>query len=119
MRMNEIDFSGPPPIDGYGPGGFRISSKWHAGSLLILPRAVESISDIDHAAIARLTAQAGEIDLVVVGQGADVAPFDRDLRACLDAAQIGIEVMSTPSACRTYNVLLTEGRRVAACLIAL
>ena len=45
--------------------------------------------------------------------------IDRNLRACLDTAQIGLEVMSTPSACRTYNVLLTEGRRVAACLLAL
>ena len=42
------------------------------------------------------------------------APLDPALRAALEAAGIGVEIMSTPSACRTYNVLLGEGRRVAA-----
>ena len=43
----------------------------------------------------------------------------RALRAALEEAGIGVEAMSTPSACRTYNVLLTEARRVAAALVAL
>jgi uncharacterized protein len=37
--------------------------------------------------------------------------------AALDGAGIGVEPMNTPAAARTYNVLLGEGRRVAACLL--
>ena len=39
------------------------------------------------------------------------------LREALEAAEIGYEIMSTPSACRTYNVRLTENRRVGAALV--
>jgi len=46
-------------------------------------------------------------------------PFDRQaMRAALEAAGLGVEIMSTPSACRTYNVLLAEDRRAAAVLVA-
>jgi uncharacterized protein len=37
MRLNEVEFSGPPPIDGYGQGGFRIAGRAHRGGMLILP----------------------------------------------------------------------------------
>lgn len=49
--------------------------------------------------------------------GAEIAPLDRDLRAALEAAGIGVEIMATPPACRTYNVLLAEGRRIGAALL--
>ena len=51
--------------------------------------------------------------------GGDIAPLPRPLRVALEEAGIGVEVMSSPSACRTYNVLLTEHRRVAAALVAI
>jgi uncharacterized protein len=51
--------------------------------------------------------------------GRDISPLPRALQKALDQAGIGVEVMSTPSACRTYNVLLTEHRRVAAALVAI
>jgi len=57
--------------------------------------------------------------VLLIGKGADIAPLTRETRAALEAAGLGFEVMSTPSACRTYNVLLTEGRRVAAALVAM
>ncbi|MEL6220164.1 MAG: Mth938-like domain-containing protein, partial [Pseudomonadota bacterium] len=47
-----------------------------------------------------------------------IAPLPADVRQAIEAAGIGVEVMSTPSACRTYNVLLSEGRRVACALTA-
>ncbi|MFV0474280.1 MAG: MTH938/NDUFAF3 family protein, partial [Pikeienuella sp.] len=57
-------------------------------------------------------------DVLLIGMGEDIAPLDRAARAALEAAGLGAEIMPTGSACRTYNVLLSEGRRVAAALIA-
>ena len=59
-------------------------------------------------------------DVLLIGTGAALAvlpPASAEARAKLEAAGAGAEVMATPSACRTYNVLLAEGRRVAAALM--
>jgi uncharacterized protein len=118
MRMIEIDYDAQPPIDGYAPGGFRVAGQWHAGGLIIMadgPRPLPGAPGLE--TLAAVLDAADDLDLVVIGQGADIAPIPRDLRQALEAAEIGIEIMSTPSACRTYNVLLTEDRRVAAVLV--
>jgi len=62
-------------------------------------------------------ALAGRVDVLFVGMGDAIAPLSGALRAALEACGIGVEVMATPSACRTYNVLLAEGRRIAAALL--
>ena len=119
MRMREISFGGQRPVDGYGPGGFRIGGEWREGALLLMPGGVSPVEGgrLSDAAIAPLLAAAEEIDVVLVGQGAEIAPLPRPIREAFEAAGIGVEVMSTPSACRTYNVLLAEDRRVAALLL--
>ncbi len=48
-----------------------------------------------------------------MGTGVEIAHIPKDLRRDLEAAGIGVEVMNSPAACRTYNVLVAEGRRVA------
>ena len=118
MRMIEIDYDAQPPIDGYGPGGFRVAGQWHQGGMILLadgPRPMDGTPGLG--SLAPVLEAATQLDLVVIGQGAEIAPIPRDLRLALDDAGIGIEVMATPSACRTYNVLLTEDRRVAAALV--
>jgi uncharacterized protein len=118
MRMREIRIDGQPPVEGYGPGGFRIRGEWHAGAVLITAAGVRPAPDPGgDAAAGELTALAGEVDLVLIGQGAEIAPLALPLRRALEAAGIGVEHMATPPACRTYNVLLTEGRRVAVLLV--
>lgn len=120
MRMTEIEYEGQPPVDSYAPGGFRVAGTWHDGSLILHPGGVEGFEGVlDEAGLAPVMAMAGEIDLVIIGQGAEIAPLPPGLRATLEAAGLGVEIMSTPSACRTYNVLLTEARRVAVVLVAL
>jgi len=119
MRMTEISLAGRLPVDGYGPGGFRIEGSWHEGSLILSPAGLHRFEGaVDAGTLGHLTAQAGEIDVVLIGFGAEIAPLAAPLRAMLEAAGIGVEVMSTASACRTYNVLLAEDRRVAAVLVA-
>jgi uncharacterized protein len=119
MKMNEIPFEGQRPVDGYGPGGFRIAGKWHEGSLMLGPDGVAAVeTPLTPAALAPVVALAARIDVVLIGQGAEIAALPARLRVLMEEAGIGVEVMSTPSACRTYNVLLAEDRRVAAVLIA-
>ena len=123
MRVTEIDYDGPPPIDSYGAGGFRIAGAWRPGSLTLTaagvaawrPSALAEVSPEDFEAI---VAQADGIDVLLVGVGETLAPLPRAVREALEAAGLGVEPMSTASACRTYNVLLAEGRRTAAALIA-
>ena len=62
--------------------------------------------------------QAGSVELLLIGTGARMSQIDRELRQTLRADGVVIEAMDTGAACRTYNVLMAEGRRVAAALIA-
>ncbi|MEO0681535.1 MAG: Mth938-like domain-containing protein [Pseudomonadota bacterium] len=123
MRMNEITFENRPPIDGYGEGGFRVGGLRHLGGLALLPDRMEgwdvaAPAQITAASVAPFIAAAGDIDVLLIGLGADVAHLPAAARAALEAAGLGVEPMTTPSACRTFNVLLAEDRRVAAALIA-
>jgi uncharacterized protein len=120
MRITEIPMEGQRPLDGYGPGGFRVDGEWHPGSLILLPSGVRPLEGPPSLeSLAAVFAAAPEFDVLLVGMGPEIAPLPRPVRAALEAAGIGVEIMSTPSACRTYNVLLTENRRVAAALVAL
>ena len=119
MRMIEIDYEARPPIDGYGAGGFRIAGEWQEGSLILLPdQTLGFDAPVTLEALEPVLTAASSLDVLLVGMGADIAPLPRDVRDAFDAAGIGIDLMSTASACRTYNVLLTEDRRVAAVLTA-
>lgn len=121
MRITELSWDGPPPIDGYGGGGFRLAGVFRPGGLLLTPGAVadwRAGPEPVEADFAAVIAEADAIDVLLVGMGAEIASLGAGSRAALEAAGIGVDVMSTGSACRTYNVLLSEGRRVAAALNA-
>jgi uncharacterized protein len=116
-------YPGRPPIDAYGAGGFRFASMSHQGSLLLLPSGVHAWPVIDAAAIdasalAPVLAERDRLELLLLGTGAGQVFPGAALRALFDDAGLGLEAMSTGAACRTYNVLLAEGRAIAAALIA-
>lgn len=110
MRMNEVTFDDSRPVDGYGPGFFRIAGEVVAGAVLILPSGVSGWGG--YADRAPLIEAAGRIDVLFIGTGAEIAQIPADLRRALEAAGLGVEIAASPAACRTYNVLLSEGRRV-------
>lgn len=111
MRLNEIQFGEARPVQGYGPGFFRIGGTVIEGGALTGPDGPAPWAGLNEAQA--LLALAGRIDVLLLGMGAEIAHPPADLRAALEDAGIGVEVMSSPAACRSYNVLLAEGRRVA------
>lgn len=115
MRLNEIAYNDVVPVDGYGPGFFRVGGKVFEGPTLVSPEGVRPWGGLEDRAT--LLALAESVDVIFVGTGAEIAHLPAALRDALEAAGIGAEPMSSPAACRTYNVLLSEGRRVAAALI--
>ena len=115
MRLNEITFSDALPVDGYGPGFFRIGGTVYEGCTVVLPLGVRSWGGYDQTA--PLLEAAGSMDVLFVGTGAEIAHIPAALRDPLEEAGLGLEVMNSPSAARTYNVLLSEGRRIALAMI--
>lgn len=115
MHLNEIRFGTLIPVEGYGPGFFRIAGLVRHGPVLVQPAGVGDWGGFDD--LAPLLALAGATDVLFCGTGAAPAHVPRPLREALEAAGIGVEAMATPAAARTYNVCLSEGRRVAAALL--
>ena len=111
MRLSEVDFGAAQPVEGYGPGFFRIAGQAHDAPLLIAPGVIARWGGYDDPG--PLLQMVGQIDVLFVGTGAEIAHIPAALRAKLEDAGLGVEVMASPAACRTYNVLLSEGRRVA------
>ena len=115
MRLNEVVYSDAKPVDGYGPGFFRIGGEVFEGPLVVTSTGVSSWGGYDD--VEALLALKDLVDVIFVGTGAEIAHLPASLRTALEEAGIGAEPMSSPAACRTYNVLLSEGRRVALALI--
>ena len=115
MRLVEVVFDGVVPVDGYGPGFFRVGGVVHAGPLALTPAGAAPWEGLPE--IGGFLALAGQVDVIFFGMGPEIAPLPRELRMQLEAAGLGVEIMATPAACRLWNVLIAEGRRVAAGLI--
>jgi len=113
----------PAPIDAYGDGGFRFAGLSHRGALLCLPDGiwawpVAEPQAITSETLAPVVELAARLDLFILGTGPDWWQVPAGLRALFSAHSLRWEAMPTNAAIRTYNVLVAEGRRVAAALIA-
>jgi uncharacterized protein len=111
-------------INSYGEGGFVVNKQDHNGPIVIFPEAIEAwdvnvFEDIDEASLAPIIAKADVLDVVLIGTGETQQFPSQELRFALKKHGINAEFMDTGAACRTYNVLLSEGRRMAAALLAI
>lgn len=111
------------PIEGYGKGGFRFADLSHRGSLLCLPSGlwawpVREATDIDEASLEPVFNEAAEIGLFLLGAGQERWALPDALFDRFRTLKINVEVARTGTAVSTYNILLGEGRKVAAGLIA-
>lgn len=123
MSTTRAHLPRPAPIEAYGNGGFRFAGMSHKGSLLCLPSGIWAwearvLADIDPVALADEIAAGEGVSLVLLGTGVLLAPAPRALREAFAARGLGVEPMDTGAAARTYNILLAEGRQVAAALLA-
>jgi uncharacterized protein len=112
------------PIDAHGGGGFRFAGMSHRGSLLCLPDGIwawpiaapmalrDDVLDL-------VFAHADALDFFILGTGDAPWLMPEPLRLRFREAHISVDAMTTGPALRTYNVMLLEGRRVGAGLIAI
>jgi uncharacterized protein len=123
MRPAPAHYPARAPIDAYGNGGFRFADMSHRGSLLIVPSGIyawepQSIEDVTAEACARLLREMAPPGIVLLGTGPEHRMPAEPVRRLFAEARLGLEIMTTGAACRTYNVLLAEGRDVGAGLLA-
>ena len=111
-------------IESYGQGRFQISGRPYESSVLVFPDRtlswpVTAMADLSIDALSDVVAARPAVEILIVGCGARLLLLSGALRSALREQGIGCDTMDTGAACRTYNVLLAESRRVAAALIAL
>lgn len=111
-------------IDAYGNGGFRFGGMSHRGSILCLPSGVyawdvTAIEDVTEATLTPVFVERDDgAEVLLIGAGKAIRLLPDTLRWSLRARHISVDVMDTGAAARTYNIMLSERRPVAAALIA-
>jgi uncharacterized protein len=119
--IRDAHYPGRAPITSYGNGGFRFAGMSHRGSLLCLPSGIygwAAPDPIDEASLEQVFAESEAIEVLLLGTGREIRPLSVALRVRCRAAGMVAEAMATGAAARTFNVLLAEGRAVAAALLA-
>jgi uncharacterized protein len=125
MDLTPIIAADRQVIEAYGTQGFRVSGVAYAGAVIVFPDATvpwraSTMADVSAESLAAVTARAGganAVEILLLGCGKQLRAVPRPLREALRAAGTVIDPMDTGAACRTYDVLLGEGRRVAAALL--
>ncbi|WP_091138685.1 Mth938-like domain-containing protein [Nitrosospira sp. Nsp14] len=121
MKLHLSGMTGQNMFTGYGAGHVMINHARYERSLIVLPDRI--IEDWNANAFEDITAEHFDFvlslqpEMVLFGTGATLRfPHPRLTRGLIQVG-IGVEVMDTAAACRTYNILTAEGRRVAAALL--
>ena len=110
-------------IQSYAGGQFRISGDVYQGAVIVTPEHTVSwdfsgtVADLSINDFALLIQQSNHIDVVLLGCGSQIQFLSPMLKGSLKDKGLSIDVMDTGAACRTYNVLVAEGRRVATALL--
>jgi len=123
MDVTPLVPEGRQIIQGYSAGGFKVSGKPYQGPIIVTPTGTMPwsingpFSTLGENDFETLAANANDLDVVLLGSGAKGEFFPPALRAALKSRGLVVETMDTGAACRTYNVLMAEGRRVAAALL--
>jgi len=123
MTLPSARYPGRAPIDASGNGGFRFAEMSHRGSILCLPSGIYAWppthpGEIEPAAFAPVLAEKGALGLLLLGTGRRQEMPGSEVRRAFVDAGVALEAMDTGAACRTYNVLLAEGRPAGAALLA-
>ena len=124
MDLTPLIPSGRQIVESYGEGRFRVTGQLHESPILVFPdrTLVWHVTGAAEASLENLepilaAGREGKLELLLFGQGPRMLLVPQALRQGLRDAGIVLEPMDTGAACRTYNVLMAEGRLVAAALI--
>jgi uncharacterized protein len=121
MRFAQDSTSGANLIREYGNGELRVNDEVYRSAIIVSASAVQAAPDIreleDLSRIDPSIILALEPELVLLGTGPRQIFPAASFRAQFLSAGIGVEVMDTGAACRTFNVLVAEQRRVVALLL--
>ncbi|MGD2119083.1 MAG: Mth938-like domain-containing protein [Chromatiales bacterium] len=121
MKFALTDTGEANTITAYSSGEFRVGQQDFQGSLLVSTHAVSdgwpvnSVAEIDAQVIEALLERKPQT--IIIGTGKTLQFPEYELLENLAGKHVGVEVMDTPAACRTYNILVAEGRNVLAALI--
>jgi uncharacterized protein len=108
-------------IQGYEPGAVQVNETRYTGSLVVTPEQLrtdwepERVEDLCENHLRRIADLHPEV--VILGTGTRFRFPAPEVQAFFLRQGIGIEAMDTAAACRTYNVLMAEGRNVACALL--
>ena len=121
MKLHLEGAAGQNTITGYGAGHVIINHRRHESSLIVLPDIIvddwpaTAFDELSLSHVEAIVALAPEIALL--GTGPMLRFPESALLRPLMQAGIGFEIMDLGAACRTYNILMAEGRKVAAALL--
>jgi uncharacterized protein len=121
MDLTPVASAGRQIIERYAASGFRVSGVIYHGPVLVFPDLTvawdaASAPDVTSETLAPVIERGG-VEILLLGLGRSTSAVPAALRIALRTAGIALEAMDTGAACRTYNVLVAEDRRVAAALI--
>lgn len=120
MDITPLIPKGRQIIESYGGGAFGVSGVSYAQAVLVLPDqviplSITSLNEITPDTLAPLAEH--HVELLLVGGGTKFSPLNASLSASLKESGVACESMDTGAACRTYNILMAEERKVAALLL--
>lgn len=121
MKLHRNEALGKNAINGYGDGYVMVNRVRHQSTLVVLPDRL--VTDWAGSTFEALTAAhmdallALDAEIILLATGARLQFPRAEIMAPLIRARVGYEVMDVPAACRTYNILVSEERKVAAALL--
>jgi uncharacterized protein len=125
MDVTPLIPAGRQIIQSYGEAGFKINGSIYPGAVIVLPEKTwdwnvpEDFASLLESHFNDLISIADDIDVVLFGTGNKQEFFPPKMRDALKQKGLVVEAMESGAACRTYNVLMGEGRRIAAALLPL
>lgn len=120
MKLHLAQAPGTNLFTGYGPGYLAVNNTRHERHLLVMADRLEAwdVAGFDSLAASAFEQMlALQPEVVVLGTGAALRFPPQAMVRPLTTAGIGVEIMDSRAACRTYNILSTEGRRVLAAVL--
>lgn len=123
MQLQHVPFEGPRIIEAYGDMGFRLAGHRHEGSIMLLPHSIVDLPVSDHAQFTVdlfecVFAPGENVEIMILGTGKTYKTPASEIIQSFVEHKTGLEAMDSGAACRTYNILVSEGRRVAAAILA-